>query len=110
MLTPPRMQLFEHLQGLSFIAYSSPDKAMDHLQVFDDGLVYQALKRILLCCSVSRRFWLLPLFTFTIWKLWAPFLCLTLSLLPFWQVTIRSSFSLVQQLLSSHGAMVCDPP
>ena len=38
MWTPPRMQLFKHLQDLSFIAYSSPDKIMDQLQVFDDGL------------------------------------------------------------------------
>ena len=52
------MQLFEHLQGFSFIAYNSPDKAMDQLQVFDDGLAILSPKRILLCCSVSKRFWL----------------------------------------------------
>ena len=50
------MQLFEHLQNPSFVAYGSPDETLDQLQLFNDGLC-QTLERIL-CCPVSEISWL----------------------------------------------------
>ena len=105
------MQLFEHLQGLLFIACNSPDKAMDQLQVFDDGLAISSLQeKIIMLLCVQKILAFAPLYLYNLEAL-GFFSLFSLSLLPFWQVTIRSSFSLVQQLLSSHGEQsVCDPP
>ena len=98
------MQLFEHLQDLSVIAYSSPDEAMDQLRYLMTAYVKPSREYYVALCLKDPG--LNPLYHCNSEAL-VSIILFAMPPMPFWHYHI--SLLPMQQLLSSHGAVVCDP-
>ena len=82
------MQLFEHLQDLSVIAYSSPDEAMDQLRYLMTAYVKPSREYYVALCLKDPG--LNPLYLYNLEAL-VSIILFAIPPVPFWQVTISLS-------------------